>query len=342
MPSARFGFVRRATLRNLSRRRLELELLDGLQNLLPAGVERRFQLEYSTLADAYKEQELDPETRLALFRLASIPADAPEPSESLRATTVWTTGLPPEHMPAVGAPARSVPPGPAAQQRDLDPRPARLLLPDRLADPRGRGQPALVPGGRRRAGSRRRGRDRRACCDRAATSPAQIEQDVAAGTDRLRAHRGQRRRVAGQRRRAADRPPLRQRAVQLHARGHPGRRLPHRRATTCPASWPPPTSRSHTRHRAFLESLPERLAHRPLLAAARAEGDPDLERLTQEYLPLTFSRRHGDPSRPWNHFSIAVRDRAGQPDPRLPGELARHLPELGGAGPIVSRATSRA
>ena len=27
-------------------------------------------------------------------------------------------------------------------------------------------------------------------------------------------------------------------------------------------------------------------------------------RLVHEYLPLTFSRRHGDPSRPWNHFSI--------------------------------------
>jgi hypothetical protein len=28
---------------------------------------------------------------------------------------------------------------------------------------------------------------------------------------------------------------------------------------------------------------------------------------------LTFSRRHGDPSRPWNLFQIAVRDRAGRP-----------------------------
>ena len=30
------------------------------------------------------------------------------------------------------------------------------------------------------------------------------------------------------------------------------------------------------------------------------------------YLPLTFSRRHGDPSRPWNKFSIRVRDAAGR------------------------------
>jgi hypothetical protein len=31
-----------------------------------------------------------------------------------------------------------------------------------------------------------------------------------------------------------------------------------------------------------------------------------------EYLPLTFSRRHGDPSRPWNRFSIRVRDAEGR------------------------------
>jgi len=34
-------------------------------------------------------------------------------------------------------------------------------------------------------------------------------------------------------------------------------------------------------------------------------------RLFYEYLPLTFSRRHGDPSRPWNLFSIRVNDAEG-------------------------------
>ena len=47
------------------------------------------------------------------------------------------------------------------------------------------------------------------------------------------------------------------------------------------------------------------------LAAARDTWGPQAERLVLEYLPLTFSRRHGDPSRPWNKFSIRVRDAAG-------------------------------
>jgi hypothetical protein len=46
--------------------------------------------------------------------------------------------------------------------------------------------------------------------------------------------------------------------------------------------------------------------------AAGEAGGAQAERLVLEYLPLSFSRRHGDPSRPWNKFSIRVRDAAGQ------------------------------
>jgi len=48
------------------------------------------------------------------------------------------------------------------------------------------------------------------------------------------------------------------------------------------------------------------------LDVARATWGPQAERLVMEYLPLTFSRRHGDPSRPWNRFSIKVKDAAGR------------------------------
>ena len=41
---------------------------------------------------------------------------------------------------------------------------------------------------------------------------------------------------------------------------------------------------------------------------ASASSDADFKRLAFEYLPLKFSRRHGDPSRPWNKFSINTRD----------------------------------
>lgn len=44
---------------------------------------------------------------------------------------------------------------------------------------------------------------------------------------------------------------------------------------------------------------------------AYEDGDRDLIRLSLEFLPLTFSRRHGDPSRPWNRFHIRVKDENG-------------------------------
>ena len=55
---------------------------------------------------------------------------------------------------------------------------------------------------------------------------------------------------------------------------------------------------------------PERIERTEALQAAKLLG-PQAERLLLEYLPLTFSRRHGDPSRPWNQFKIRVRDAAG-------------------------------
>jgi hypothetical protein len=70
---------------------------------------------------------------------------------------------------------------------------------------------------------------------------------------------------------------------------------------------------AHARAAAVLGALPEVTTIQQLRRAAAATGDPDLVRLVAEYLPLTFSRRHGDPSRPWNRFRIALRDGDGGP-----------------------------
>jgi hypothetical protein len=57
----------------------------------------------------------------------------------------------------------------------------------------------------------------------------------------------------------------------------------------------------------WFNGLPAKMNIRELYAFAAAAGEPDLIRLCYEYLPLTFSRRHGDPSRPWNRFSINIK-----------------------------------
>ncbi len=63
----------------------------------------------------------------------------------------------------------------------------------------------------------------------------------------------------------------------------------------------------------FFESLPEKITIQELKSSALETGNRDIARLCFEYVPISFSRRHGDPSRPWNTFSIVLKDENGNP-----------------------------
>ena len=91
--SNRFGFVRRATLSNLTETKKIVHVLDGIQNLVPYGVEADLQNSKSNLVDAYKKSELEKEYALGIYALSAIIVDRAEPSEALKATTVWSSGL---------------------------------------------------------------------------------------------------------------------------------------------------------------------------------------------------------------------------------------------------------
>ncbi|MFM7157985.1 MAG: hypothetical protein ACKO0Y_09240, partial [Bacteroidota bacterium] len=57
--------------------------------------------------------------------------------------------------------------------------------------------------------------------------------------------------------------------------------------------------------------LPTHISIQELKGIVTTVNDSHLLRLASEYLPLTFSRRHGDPSRPWNRFSINTKNDDG-------------------------------
>ena len=61
----------------------------------------------------------------------------------------------------------------------------------------------------------------------------------------------------------------------------------------------------------IIASLPETFDLDHLKSIANSDDDKNFKRLCYEYLPLKFSRRHGDPSRPWNKFSINTRNEDG-------------------------------
>ena len=89
----RLGFIRTCWLVNNGDDDCQLELLDGLQNLLPYGTTTLLQSTMSSLLHAYKRNELEPETGLGIFALSATLTDRAEPSESLQATVAWQVGL---------------------------------------------------------------------------------------------------------------------------------------------------------------------------------------------------------------------------------------------------------
>lgn len=93
MNSERFGWIKKSTLTNHAQNESEVKILDGLQNVLPYGVDYNIQNRFSTLLDAYKKTELIKDSGMVIYRLESIPIDKAEPNEALKVTTIWTFGL---------------------------------------------------------------------------------------------------------------------------------------------------------------------------------------------------------------------------------------------------------
>ena len=91
--SNRFGFVKKASLINTSSKKIEVTVLDGFQNIIPFGVGAELQNSKSNLVDAYKKSELEKETGLGIFALSAIIVDKAEPSEALKTSVAWSIGF---------------------------------------------------------------------------------------------------------------------------------------------------------------------------------------------------------------------------------------------------------
>jgi len=91
--SNEFGFVKKSTLVNNTNNKIHVTVLDGLQNILPAGVSSDLQNGRSNLVDAYKKSELLPDTGIGVYALSAFIVDKAEPSEALKSNIVWSTGI---------------------------------------------------------------------------------------------------------------------------------------------------------------------------------------------------------------------------------------------------------
>ena len=87
--SAKYGLVRIARVINNAPDAQQIQVLDGCRNIMPACATVQLQNDSSVLLDAYKKTDLDLESRLAMFSLSSVLTDRAEPSEALWANTCW-------------------------------------------------------------------------------------------------------------------------------------------------------------------------------------------------------------------------------------------------------------
>ena len=307
-----FGFVRTAWLSELAQSPCSVELLDGLQNLMPAGATAAIQNEMSNLLDAYKRNELAPETGLGLFALSSTLTDLAEPSESLRATTVFALGLEgAKRLLSSDQLERFRRGGAVVEERDVrGRRGAYFVQADLPLDPgETRRWQLVVDGGQDHAqvvaliGSLKRGAsDLGARLDAEARRCDDALAAIVASADGFQWTRDQ---EATDHHLASVLFNLTRGGVFLNGYSVPRADLVDFVRTRNPEVL--------AAHRDFFAHLPETVPSRELVERAAATRAPDLERLCTAYLPLAFGRRHGDPSRPWNRFTINVRGPDGRP-----------------------------
>lgn len=309
--SERFGLVRYCRLENLGDSSRSVRMLDGWHQLLPPGVSQEAYSRYSYLASAYMRHEALAGCGLGIYTLNSGISDRPEPSESLRVSVAWTLGHADPVMLLSDRQVDAFRRGEeVAAEEEVRGEFGAHLIASRMEIPHGGSHEwfAVADGGLDHSDVLRL----RALLQDPDTLRRSLEEDLRAGVRNLKTLIS----GAGATQQTADNDASVHhfanvlfncmRGGTFHDGCHFSRidfrlYLKARNAGIL------------RKHSAWVEGLPERGTLELLGERAATTGDAQLVRLVTEYLPLSFSRRHGDPSRPWNRFDIRTKDRDGKP-----------------------------
>jgi len=304
--SKRFGFVKSSKLINHSDKNLTIDILDGIQNLMPAGVNSELQNSRSNLVDAYKRSELDTTTKLAIYALSAFIVDRAEPSEALKANIAWSLGLEGARTLLSSSQLQHFRRGnQLKQEEDIKAERGAYFL---------NHSSELLSGNTLKwriiADVNQSHKDvahiNKLLLDKKELE-IQLDEDISRGTQRLIQL------VA-----ASD-------GIQITA--DPKNDARHFSNVLFNimrggifdnnyqikkddfANYIHQANRLvFSNHSESIHSLPDIFNLAELNEHAQKSVDSDYKRLCNEYLPLKFSRRHGDPSRPWNVFSINITD----------------------------------
>ena len=300
--SNRFGFVKTATLVNHGSEQINISALDGLQNILPAGLKSDQQNSTSNLVDAYKRSELEKAAGLGIYSLSAIIVDKAEPSEALNANIVWSLGLDNPTYLLSTTQLNNFRKGIAIQDEiDIRAEKGAYFVAQELTLSVGEEKEWMI------VAEVNQNHSAIAAIAHSISKDTdlknQINKDVEAGTKKL---------------------------IELDAAAD-GLQLTsdHFRDTRHFANTlfnimrggifdhnyqiekadfvkylQKANRKTYQRFESKIQALSDLFTLKELRDLATPADDPNFKRLCFEYMPLRFSRRHGDPSRPWNKFSI--------------------------------------
>jgi len=301
----RYGWIKKTEIFNNGKDSCRIEFLDGLMNILPYGILKTVQEQFSTLMDAYKKTELEPESEVGIYSMASIPVDRAEPSESLKATTVWHTADNPDNIllsteqfdcfrsgdKTTTDYSKKGVRGAYAIVKNIKLKPAEkhshmLIL---ETDQDSTAVHDLV-------NELKNGMISESVINKEIKSDSENLFNLVANADGIQ--------VGGDEHNITrhffnvlfnimrggiynDSYYINKDALTNHVRQI--------------------NNQVYKRNNKWFDELENKETYKQLSEKVSNVDDADLQRIILEYLPLIFSRRHGDPSRPWNRFSIEIK-----------------------------------
>ncbi|MBT8270541.1 MAG: hypothetical protein KJO25_00715, partial [Bacteroidia bacterium] len=304
--SDEFGFVKRSTLENHGDQAAELTLLDGLQNILPYGVQTYTQNNTSNLVDAYKRHELIEDVGIGIFALSAIIVDKAEPSEALKANLAWSVGLENTKYLLSSQQLDQFRRGEAIEQEhDVKAEKGAYFVHSKFTMDSGEIRSwLLVTNVNQSISDIQEIRQSIKTDDHLSANIINSIEQGSEGLLKLNA--------------SAD--GLQLTADRLKNLRHFSNTLFNimrggifddnyniERDDFIAYISKANKDLFHSK-KEMLMALPDQFTHGHLMELVQSDDDARFKRLGHEYLPLKFSRRHGDPSRPWNRFSINMVD----------------------------------
>ena len=307
--SNNYGFVRKCSLENRGDKEKTIKVLDGLQNIMPYGVGSALQNQSSNLVDAYKRSELVKESGIGIYGLSAIIVDKAEPSEALKANVVWSLGLENATHLLSSLLLEAFRSGkPLKEELDNKGEKGAYLLSSQITLSGNDRKNWMLVADVNKSISSINALSEEILSD--GNLAEKVEENIKIGTKNL-VH-------------------LNASADALQLTNDPLRDARHfsnalfniMRGGIFDDNYQ--IGKSDLKEyllnanrevaqssKKILDQLPEEFSVSKLKEIIAISEDAVIIRLCTEYLPLKFSRRHGDPSRPWNRFSINTHDEHG-------------------------------